>query len=134
MSLINKMLSDLESREALLSDQQDVTLDGLYSAYDVEIEQTADQRKYHYVVLISALLIATVYAAGRADWLLLAGNDSAISDTDIQPAVQPVPVGAPSVSDSTDTAGTHAIDEYRVSLRFDELLNSGCSLLIRRQG
>jgi tetratricopeptide (TPR) repeat protein len=38
MSLINKMLKDLEKRDAFLKESQDTVLDGLYSAYDLELE------------------------------------------------------------------------------------------------
>ncbi len=39
MSLINKMLNDLEKRDAFLHENHDTVLDGLYSAYDLELKQ-----------------------------------------------------------------------------------------------
>lgn len=62
MSLINKMLNDLEKRDAFLNENQDTILDGLYSAYDLEVEQ---KRKSYsssviFVTLFTLLSIAAV--------------------------------------------------------------------------
>jgi len=54
MSLINKMLNDLEKRDAFLHGNQDSVLDGLHSAYDVEI---TENRKSIFPVIISGMII-----------------------------------------------------------------------------
>lgn len=56
MSLINKMLADLEKRDAFLNDNQDMILDGLYSAYDLEL---TDKRR-HLFPFILLLLVAII--------------------------------------------------------------------------
>jgi len=62
MSLINKMLNDLEKRDAFLLEDQDNILDGLYSAYDLELSQ---KRKWYsfssmYVAIFTAISIAVI--------------------------------------------------------------------------
>ena len=57
MSLINKMLNDLEKRDAFLNDNQDPILDGLYSAYDLEL---TDKRKSSIPFVISISIISAI--------------------------------------------------------------------------
>jgi Tfp pilus assembly protein PilF len=61
MSLINKMLNDLEKRDAFLNDDQDPILDGLYSAYDLEL---TDKRKSNipFVISISIISVILIFA------------------------------------------------------------------------
>jgi len=61
MSLINKMLNDLEKRDAFLDDNQDPMLDGLYSAYDLEL---TDKRKPNipFIILISIISAILIFA------------------------------------------------------------------------
>lgn len=56
MSLINKMLKDLEKRDAFLNENSDHVLDGLYSAYDVELKKKS---KSYTFLFISIFLIST---------------------------------------------------------------------------
>lgn len=125
MSLINKMLTDLESRDAVFSDNQDLMLDGLSSAYDIEIERQPDSRRYYYIILVIVLLIATVYAANKSSWPFTIESNSALSGTIIQPPPEEVlPASNSLIADTPDSAGIQPIDEYRISLRLDELLSS----------
>jgi Tfp pilus assembly protein PilF len=57
MSLINKMLNDLEKRDAFLNDNQDPILDGLYSAYDLEL---TGKRKSNIPFIVSIGIISTI--------------------------------------------------------------------------
>ena len=102
MSLINKMLSDLESREVLLADKQDVMLDGLYSAYDVEIENKPDNRKYYYVLLTIAVLLFTVYASNEPGFPVIDKNDSGVSGSTSHQFIDLPPVNISAVADITD--------------------------------
>ena len=56
------MLNDLEKRDAFLLEDQDNILDGLYSAYDLELSQ---KRKWYsfssmYVAIFTAISIAVI--------------------------------------------------------------------------
>jgi len=57
MSLINKMLSDLEKRDAFLDDNQDPILDGLYSAYDLEL---TGKRKTNIPFVLSISIVSAI--------------------------------------------------------------------------
>ena len=62
MSLINKMLNDLEKRDAFLHEQHDSVLDGLYSAYDLELEH---KRKWqsstiNFIIIFAVISIAAI--------------------------------------------------------------------------
>lgn len=57
MSLINKLLKDIESRQTAPPDEQDFVLDGLYSAYDVEIQQQESKKNYFYYLLAIFLFV-----------------------------------------------------------------------------
>jgi Tfp pilus assembly protein PilF len=59
MSLINKMLNDLEKRDAFLEENNNTILDGLYSAYDLELEQ---KRKWYSasLPLISIFVVISI--------------------------------------------------------------------------
>ncbi len=59
MSLINKLLADLEKRQAYLDGEQHLMLDGLYSAYDVELDK---KRKNSAFILILSGLITLLFA------------------------------------------------------------------------
>lgn len=59
MSLINKMLNDLEERQALMGEGRETVLDGLYSAYEVELKDNPDRRK-SYIILVLVGLVAVV--------------------------------------------------------------------------
>lgn len=54
MSLINKMLKDLEKRDAFLEENSDQVLDGLYSAYDIELKNK--KSSYHFLLLLICLI------------------------------------------------------------------------------
>ena len=60
MSLINKMLSDLEKRDAFLNDNQDMILDGLYSAYDLELSYKRRRFIHFSTFLLLVLIIGLV--------------------------------------------------------------------------
>jgi Tfp pilus assembly protein PilF len=60
MGLINKMLKDLEKREAYLAQDQDVILDGLYSAYDLELNKKEQNTLFYKILLFLILLISIV--------------------------------------------------------------------------
>ncbi|MBL1141739.1 MAG: tetratricopeptide repeat protein [Proteobacteria bacterium] len=57
MSLINKMLNDLEKRDAFLKENHDQVLDGLYSAYDLEL---TNKKKANNAIVFLICLICTV--------------------------------------------------------------------------
>jgi Tfp pilus assembly protein PilF len=57
VSLINKMLNDLEKRDAFLNENQDHVLDGLYSAYDLEL---TDKKKINIPFVISISLLSVI--------------------------------------------------------------------------
>ena len=61
MSLINKMLNDLERRNAFLDDNQDPVLDGLYSAYDLELKnkRKPNTRIILFVLIVTVILLCT---------------------------------------------------------------------------
>jgi Tfp pilus assembly protein PilF len=63
MSLINKMLSDLEKRDAFLKENQDIVLDGLYSAYDIELEERSKSNSLVRTFILLILLIITLSSA-----------------------------------------------------------------------
>lgn len=67
MSLINKMLNDLEKRDAFLNENQDSILDGLTSAYDLELEQ---KEKKHSPSIIYITLFALISIAALSYYLL----------------------------------------------------------------
>jgi Tfp pilus assembly protein PilF len=72
MSLINKMLKDLEKRDAFLHENHDTLLDGLYSAYDLELEQ---EKKWSSSTLIFITIFTLISIA--AIWFYLYSDSSA---------------------------------------------------------
>lgn len=58
MSLINKMLKDLEKRDAFLNENSDQVLDGLYSAYDIELK---NKKKSSHFLTVSIIVILSVF-------------------------------------------------------------------------
>ena len=68
MSLINKLLKDIESRQNALPDGQDIVLDGLYSAYDVEMRQPESKKKYFYYLLAIFLFAALFISVSWIDF------------------------------------------------------------------
>lgn len=67
MSLINKMLKDLEKRDAFLNENSDQVLDGLYSAYDVEL----DDKKGSYAFLFSFICLILIIILSLISYPLL---------------------------------------------------------------
>jgi len=62
MSLINKMLSDLEKRDAFLNENHDQVLDGLYSAYDVELKINKKSNTFLFIFVgFISVLIFSIY-------------------------------------------------------------------------
>ena len=62
MSLINKMLNDLEKRDAFLNESQDIVIDGLYSAYDIELNKKQRQSSSLLLfIFIVTLTIAIIF-------------------------------------------------------------------------
>ena len=59
MSLINKMLHDLEKRNAFIKDKHDPVLEGLYSAYDIELSEKKKSSKL--IVLLFCLVSFNIY-------------------------------------------------------------------------
>jgi Tfp pilus assembly protein PilF len=57
MSLINKLLNDLEKRDAFLKDKHDPVLEGLYSAYDLELAEKTKSNKL-LLILISIFVLS----------------------------------------------------------------------------
>ncbi|MFT5453322.1 MAG: tetratricopeptide (TPR) repeat protein [Enterobacterales bacterium] len=62
MSLINKMLNDLEKRDAFLHEKQDAVIDGLYSAYDIELDPKKGWRSSTkaFVYILTAISITVI--------------------------------------------------------------------------
>jgi Tfp pilus assembly protein PilF len=60
VSLINKMLNDLEKRDAFLKENPDHVLDGLYSAYDIELTNSKKSKNI-FLVILSLLLIICAF-------------------------------------------------------------------------
>lgn len=60
MSLINKMLNDLEERQALMGEGRETVLDGLYSAYEVELKNNPDRRKSYFILILVAVVAASL--------------------------------------------------------------------------
>lgn len=83
MSLVNKLLKDLESRQSYLQDEPDLALDGLYSAYDVEIGHDVNKRKQFYFLAFAILILSI---AGLLVWASIPDiNDTfGKSDKDVQ--------------------------------------------------
>ena len=78
MSLINKMLDDLEKRQAFLTDDQDRVLDGLCSARDAEIDSRGKGRLGLVVLgllLVSGILLVFIKPPGFPDF-----NDLSVSN------------------------------------------------------
>ncbi|OGT36372.1 MAG: hypothetical protein A2W28_03780 [Gammaproteobacteria bacterium RBG_16_51_14] len=78
MSLINKMLDDLEKRQAFLTDDQDMVLDGLCSARDAEIDSRGKGRPGLVVLgllLVSGILLVFIKPPGFPDF-----NDLSVSN------------------------------------------------------
>ena len=63
MSLINKMLKDLEKRDAFINQNSDDVLDGLYSAYDIELKtkKNSYQLLFFIIMFLSVLIFSLVY-------------------------------------------------------------------------
>lgn len=60
MSLINKMLGDLEKRDAFLYEKQNTVLDGLYSAYDLELDEKKKSYLFPIIVFVVLLIITII--------------------------------------------------------------------------
>lgn len=92
MSLINKLLNDLESRQSCLQDNQDVILDGLYSAYDIEISEdnSSNKRAIYYIifgfVILTAFLFHSFYTSDILAVFENPGNHSVEKSIKILPA------------------------------------------------
>lgn len=71
MSLINKMLNDLEKRDAFLHGKHDTVLNGLYSAYDVELEQ---QKKWNASTLIFLSIFTIIIISATVFFLYLSNE------------------------------------------------------------
>ncbi len=80
MSLINKMLNDLERRDAFLNENQDTILDGLYSAYDIEIEQ----KRKSYLSPIIYITLFTLISITALSYYLLPGNFAPVQSSIIK--------------------------------------------------
>ena len=87
MSLINKLLKDLEKRQAYLYQDQDRVLDGLSSAYDLHRDQSKNRPFIISLVLITIFIVA-IY------WLLqgISGLEVSklINDNQNDPAMKPI--------------------------------------------
>lgn len=116
MSLINKLLKDIESRQTALPDGRDIVLDGLYSAYDVEIQQQESKKKYFYYLLAIFLFVALFILVGRID--LPSPAENPYTSSALFPA-QPV-------INNSSTRGAVIIDEVKPEV---ENRNSGGAIL-----
>lgn len=67
MSLINKVLSDLETRQAYKNEDRDRVLDGLHSAYDFGLDEQETSR-LSPVILVLFLLTVTCSLAYSYQW------------------------------------------------------------------
>ncbi len=63
VSLVNKMLNDLEKRDAFLYEKENTVLNGLYSAYDVELNTRQKSHSLNVVLIISLFLVAVGIAS-----------------------------------------------------------------------
>ena len=128
MSLINKLLSDLEGRQAYLSNNQDYVLDGLYSAYDVEMRYQPGKKKYYYIILlfISAAIYLSLsyfnYYLNKESYINVPANftkshPDMIVNTDVISARNPETIEENNIAE--DSQITH---RYDVSLKLDQEL------------
>lgn len=73
------MLNDLEKRDAFIHEKQDFVLDGLYSAYDLELEQKKKMRPSNIVfasiiVVVSIILLSVYFYLNNAEQYLVEFN------------------------------------------------------------
>lgn len=62
MSLINKMLNDLEKRDASLYERQNIVTEGLYSAYDLELSENRKGYSPSILCFTICLIVALSFA------------------------------------------------------------------------
>ena len=124
MSLVNKLLKDLESRETYLQDNQDLALEGLYSAYDVELNNHTTQKKQFLLFLISIVFVLLVIVS---IWLNFSTSNSNI-DNSVNEKTHKIVINNP-VDDAQTTGNIQGnaplskTDLSLFSLKLDDLQN-----------
>lgn len=141
MSLINKLLQDLEKREAHFDEPPGSILDGLYSAYDVE--QRSVRRRPIILVIFGLVVLVPAVIAGLvlnpvsiAHLQLNPGNTGKIGDPAVLESVEPAqaedktagppPVatrfvpGNETVTTGTDSKAVHSSGNMQLHLDLDQ--------------
>ncbi len=124
MSLINKLLKDIESRQAALPDEQDFVLDGLYSAYDVEIQQQKSKKNYFYYPLAIFLFVILFISVSRIDLPSPAENSyTSSAPPPALPAINNSSArGAVVIEEGKPEVENRYSDEAILSLKVDDVL------------
>ena len=118
MSLINKMLNDLEKRRAFLEKDQDTILDGLYSAYDLELTNKNPAINPLRIILMLALTICLLIVAwtlffASNFWGTITVDEVQFEKVHQKPVVEKEPVKAeqPEVKRIAETKGFLRLDD-----------------------
>lgn len=125
MSLINKLLKDLESRQSYLQDNPDLVLDGLYSAYDVEIGDNVNRKKQFYFLLFIIIIMSLVVSLV---WVNLSKSNPII-DNSAKSTKYKMVAKAPSIASIQTTTNisknteSQKTDLSLFSLKMDDLHN-----------
>jgi tetratricopeptide (TPR) repeat protein len=125
MSLINKMLNDLEKRNAFLNENADQVLDGLYSAYDLELTNKKKSNTVFtfFVCLISVaiIIVATCISLDKKNSQVVTENKEFTAEKE-SPAREDVKTNIVSDIDTSTNIEKTENKAYQ-SLKLDDQLN-----------